>query len=141
MTPKFTVANATDWRTAEGVRAIRASDNRNGSFTVTFEKEVSIGMVDVQPWCVWTINSNGNFLYCASKGLVYDPVAKITPLAAFWLVWRPNGSNPSFRHPTETSAVREAERLAKLHGGEFFVLKMTSRSIVPTTPVQTTFVA
>ncbi|QVN18966.1 hypothetical protein [Burkholderia pyrrocinia] len=42
---------------------------------------------------------------------------------AFWLVWSPSGAKPpTYRHGTPESAVREAERLAKLHPGETFVV-------------------
>lgn len=41
----------------------------------------------------------------------------------FWLVWNPRGENPSHRHQRLKSAKDEAERLARLHGGEFFVLE------------------
>lgn len=42
----------------------------------------------------------------------------------FWLVWNPNGRNPTYRHTTRESAQIEAERLAALNPRQsFFVLK------------------
>lgn len=41
----------------------------------------------------------------------------------FWVVWRPGGGGPTMRHPSEESAVKEAERLArKFPGEDLFVL-------------------
>lgn len=41
-------------------------------------------------------------------------------VSPYWLV---HGDGPTnFRHPTEQSAVREAERLARLHPGRVFVV-------------------
>lgn len=46
---------------------------------------------------------------------------------AFWIVWNPGGVNPTHRHDTETGAISEAERLARLHPGTtFFVLQSTA---------------
>ncbi len=42
--------------------------------------------------------------------------------ATFWLVWNPNNRNPTHRHSSEASATSEAERLARLHPGETFVV-------------------
>lgn len=42
--------------------------------------------------------------------------------APFWLVWCPTGYDPVHKHPTHESAVTEAERLARLHKGETFVV-------------------
>lgn len=42
----------------------------------------------------------------------------------FWLVWNPTGSNPRYRHDSESAAIHEAERLAKLNPTEqFFVVR------------------
>ncbi|WP_144154488.1 hypothetical protein [Paraburkholderia sp. BCC1885] len=42
---------------------------------------------------------------------------------AFWLVWSPTGVRPpKYRHATERSAVTEAERLAREHRGQLFVV-------------------
>jgi|HubBroStandDraft_2_1064218.scaffolds.fasta_scaffold14614_3 hypothetical protein len=42
---------------------------------------------------------------------------------AFWLVWSPTGARaPRFRHPSEQSATTEAERLARAHPGQLFVV-------------------
>lgn len=39
--------------------------------------------------------------------------------APFWFVWNPCGRNPSYKHPTEESAMQEAKRLAKEYAGEY----------------------
>lgn len=143
MTPRFTAANATDWRTTEGIRVVKAVPYSLGigEFAVTFAERFSPDN-SIRGFSTYAIKSDGRFAYYQGVALVYDPVAKIDPLAPFWLVWRPHGTHPSFKHPTETSAVREAERLAKANPGtEFHVLKMTSRSRVPAVAVQTTFAA
>lgn len=46
----------------------------------------------------------------------------------FWLVWSPTGAkSPSFRHPSEHSAITEAERLARTAPGQqFYVLHATN---------------
>ena len=42
----------------------------------------------------------------------------------FWVVMGPNGmSNFPYRHPNEISATLEAQRLARTHGGCFWVLQ------------------
>lgn len=41
---------------------------------------------------------------------------------AFWFVWNPNGHNPKYQHNSEASATAEAERLARAHPGETFVV-------------------
>lgn len=42
----------------------------------------------------------------------------------FWMVWCPQGGQPTMRHGSRESAAAEAARLArKLPGREFFVLK------------------
>ena len=40
--------------------------------------------------------------------------------APFWLVWNPQGSAPTHRHPTEAEACKEAERLARLNPRQRF---------------------
>lgn len=40
----------------------------------------------------------------------------------FWFVWNPQGNAPTYRHPSEQSAVDEAERLARLNPGHKFVV-------------------
>ena len=40
----------------------------------------------------------------------------------FWFVWNPMGNMPRFRHDTEDSAHREAQRLAREHPGRVFVV-------------------
>lgn len=49
----------------------------------------------------------------------------------FWLVWNPNGRNPTFRHAFEENAIREAERLARDNPGETFVVlaSVAARSV------------
>jgi hypothetical protein len=42
--------------------------------------------------------------------------------APFWFVWNPNGPSPSYRHQLLESAVKEAERLARLNPGTTFVV-------------------
>lgn len=44
------------------------------------------------------------------------------PKREFFFVWRPNGRSPTYRHPDLQSARLEAERLARLHKGEIFVV-------------------
>lgn len=42
---------------------------------------------------------------------------------AFWLVWSPSGATPpKHRHETAQGATAEAERLAKEHPGQLFVV-------------------
>lgn len=46
---------------------------------------------------------------------------------AFWLVWNPEGNAPKHRHGSESSATKEAERLATLNpNARFYVLKALS---------------
>lgn len=41
----------------------------------------------------------------------------------FWLVWSPTGARPpKHRHLSEQSAITEAERLARAHRGQLFVV-------------------
>lgn len=43
--------------------------------------------------------------------------------ALFWLVWSPTGHRPpSFKHPTKGEAETEAQRLAREHRGQIFVV-------------------
>jgi hypothetical protein len=43
--------------------------------------------------------------------------------SAFWLVWSPTGARPpKHRHLSEQSATTEAERLAREHRGQLFVV-------------------
>lgn len=39
----------------------------------------------------------------------------------FWIVWNPQGRNPTHRHGSEFSALQEAERLARLNPGQVFI--------------------
>lgn len=40
----------------------------------------------------------------------------------FWLVWCEDGRNPTYKHTTEESAKREAERLAEKYPHTVFVV-------------------
>ena len=40
----------------------------------------------------------------------------------FWLVWHLDGGVPSYKHESRRSAESEAERLARLHRGQTFVV-------------------
>lgn len=45
-------------------------------------------------------------------------------VARFWMVWSPQGNQPTRRHPSRAIADTEAARLAKANPGRtFFVLK------------------
>jgi ADP-ribose pyrophosphatase YjhB (NUDIX family) len=45
----------------------------------------------------------------------------------FWLVWALNGGSSTYKHESEESAMREAERLARVHKPiEFVVLESVS---------------
>jgi hypothetical protein len=45
----------------------------------------------------------------------------------FWLVWNPQGRNPSYRHARKASAEAESRRLATQYPGErFYVLSALS---------------
>ncbi len=42
----------------------------------------------------------------------------------FWMVWKENDRDPRFKHPTETEARLEAERLARMNPGiRFYILE------------------
>lgn len=41
---------------------------------------------------------------------------------AFWIVWNPEGRNPTHRHGSESSANNEAERLARMNPGQAFIV-------------------
>lgn len=46
--------------------------------------------------------------------------------SSFWMVWNPQGNQPTYKHPTRDSAVAEAERLArKCPGDQFYILAAT----------------
>lgn len=61
----------------------------------------------------------------------------------FWLVWNADRTRvPMFVHRDEQSARMEAERLAKAHGGKFFVLQsiaMVEKNDVQWTEIDETF--
>lgn len=48
----------------------------------------------------------------------------------FWLVWTEAGRNPQYRHDSEPSALREAQRLAREHPGQKFVVMQSVASYV-----------
>lgn len=42
----------------------------------------------------------------------------------FWLVWKPNGALPTFKHPSYDDAKKEAERLARKNSADrFYILE------------------
>lgn len=41
---------------------------------------------------------------------------------AFWLVWNPEGGNPTAQHDSEHKAKAEAKRLAAANPGELFIV-------------------
>lgn len=41
---------------------------------------------------------------------------------AFWLVWNPQRTAPTYRHQSSLEATAEAERLARTNPGETFVV-------------------
>lgn len=49
-------------------------------------------------------------------------MSNVLKYASFWFVWNPDGRSPSYKHPSEAAAVGEAERLARLHPGNTFVV-------------------
>lgn len=48
--------------------------------------------------------------------------------APFWLVWNPNGRSPTYKHPSVECATAEAERLARIHPGQTFVVLESVRA-------------
>jgi hypothetical protein len=51
------------------------------------------------------------------------PVMPTQTESAFWLVWSPTGeTSPSYKHPSIARATAEAERLARAHPGQLFVV-------------------
>lgn len=51
------------------------------------------------------------------------------PEESFWMVWNPEGHSPTFRHREETSAVTEADRLARANPGQMFIVLMAVRAV------------
>jgi hypothetical protein len=50
----------------------------------------------------------------------------------FWFVWNPSGRSPSYKHPSLSSAKKEAIRLAGMNPGqEFIVLESAGRAELP----------
>jgi hypothetical protein len=48
----------------------------------------------------------------------------------FWFVWNASASMPRVKHTTEQSANVEAERLARVHRGQTFIVLMSVREFV-----------
>lgn len=70
-----------------------------------------------------------------SRGSAHSISKRTRLVNTFYLVWNPVGNNPTMRHSTKLSATQEAERLASIHGGVFFVveaLSVSSRTNVTT---------
>ncbi|BBL69728.1 hypothetical protein [Methylogaea oryzae] len=59
--------------------------------------------------------------------------------AVFWIVWNPEGRNPRFRHTTEPSAIGEAERLAREHPGQMFIVLEAKAARLVDDMIRTTF--
>jgi hypothetical protein len=54
----------------------------------------------------------------------------------FWMVWCEDGQLPTFKHGSEESARREAERLARVHSGKrFYVLVAEAACEIPDPPL------
>ncbi|PXW28238.1 hypothetical protein [Paraburkholderia caballeronis] len=59
----------------------------------------------------------------------------------FWLVWSPTSERPPrFRHGSEESATKEAERLARANPGQMFVVLEAKAARRVDDMVRTTFV-
>lgn len=57
----------------------------------------------------------------------------------FWFVWNEGGFAPRYRHESESSAMKEADRLASVNpGSTFVILESIGEVIVPKRP--TTFI-
>lgn len=61
----------------------------------------------------------------------------MSPPSPFWLVWNPQGNNPTFRHHSREAAQAEAERLARLAPGQRFYV-LAALSVTHKVDVQTT---
>lgn len=66
------------------------------------------------------------------RRLMAEPVVNVTPeveqQAPFFMVWRPNGMPPGYRHTTRGNAEHEAERIARLNpDDDVFVMAPVSR--------------
>lgn len=56
----------------------------------------------------------------------------------FWVVWNPGSGSPKFRHPTESAARAESERLAETNpGSKFYVLRALGVAVVERPAVYT----
>lgn len=55
----------------------------------------------------------------------------------FWMVWRENGSGPTFRHYSREAAETEATRLSKAAPGDVFYVLKAVGGIVAADPVIT----
>lgn len=47
----------------------------------------------------------------------------------FWFVWNADGRSPSYKHSNAVSAVKEADRLARVNPGETFVVLQSVCSV------------
>lgn len=55
----------------------------------------------------------------------------------FWMVWRDGGNAPTYQHWQKSTALAEAERLARLTPGKvFFVMKTTAAVCAPVAEIQ-----
>lgn len=58
-------------------------------------------------------------------------------IVRFWFVWNPSAGIPRARHSSKGSAQAEAERLARLHPGQqFIVLKSVGGAVIPSGDVE-----
>lgn len=55
----------------------------------------------------------------------------------FWLVWNPQGANPTMRHDSREAAQSEAERLARIAPGQRFYV-LAALSVTEKVDVRTT---
>lgn len=56
--------------------------------------------------------------------------------STFWFVWNTNGRAPAFKHETAESAKTEAQRLARAHRGEEFIILQAVGGAVLKDPVE-----
>lgn len=53
----------------------------------------------------------------------------------FWVIWNPEGRNPSYKHNTSGAAIEEAQRLARLNPGQSFYV-LHAETLVRTVDVE-----
>ena len=137
-----------DYDSAKFVSSLDGKPKINDTFPIVGEYECYLAGVAVKRY----VHADGSIRDCDGKhvgkigggnSVIYKnvryvgplPKEKPEPLATpavqnpkFWLVWCPNGPYPpSYRHSTEASAVKEAERMAKEHpASRFYVLEAKS---------------